>query len=118
MRWKRIHLLTTPFKRYSSSKRWPFVELGGFDFDDLEDIETKLKKSHTERRKSQEQTAIVKMKKNPKAFFGYAKRFSKTKSEVGPFLDNRGDTITSPEAIAEKLREQYDSVFSTPDTDL
>lgn len=31
-------LLTTPFRRYSSSKRWPLVELGGFDFGDFEDI--------------------------------------------------------------------------------
>ena len=67
------------------------------------------------RRKNQENLAIAKIKKDPRAFFAYAKKFSKTKSEVGPFLNKDGNLITSNDSIVEMLKSQYESVFSTPD---
>ena len=54
------------------------------------------------------------MKKDPKAFFSYAKRYSKTKSDIGPFFKQDGNPEHDPHAIAEMLRKQYDSVFSSP----
>ena len=81
----------------------------------LEGIETILKESYNARRHKQEKAAISKMKKKPKAFFAYAKKFSRTKSEVGPFLDEAGNLVTSPESIVKMLKKQYESVFSNPD---
>ena len=54
------------------------------------------------------------MKKDPKAFFTYAKRYSKTRSDIGPFFNEEGNPELDPDVIAEMLRKQYDSVFSTP----
>ena len=54
------------------------------------------------------------MKKDPKVFFKYAKKFSKSTSDIGPFVDKSGDVILNPEKITEMLKEQYESVYSTP----
>ena len=54
------------------------------------------------------------MKKDPKTFFKYAKKFSKSTSDIGPFIDRDGDVISNPEKITEMLREQYESVYSIP----
>ena len=55
--------------------------------------------------------ALAKIKRNPKAFYAYARRFSKTYSGVGPFIKENGDKINETEA--EALRMQYKKVFST-----
>ena len=54
------------------------------------------------------------MMKDPRAFFKYAKRFSKSTSDIGPFIDNNGEVVTNPVTIVEMLRKQYESVFSNP----
>ena len=82
--------------------------------DKLEKIESSLQESHTNRRLGQEKRAISKMKKDPRHFFSYAKKFSKTNSDVGPFLDQNGNLVTKPESITEMLKEQYESVYSSP----
>ena len=56
----------------------------------------------------------MKIKKDPKAFYGYAKRFSKTNSDIGPFFCKEGNPITESKEIVEMLRQQYESVFSIP----
>ena len=73
-----------------------------------------LKSSYEKRRSEQEKKAIAKMKKDPKAFFSYAKRFSKTNSDIGPFFNKDGNPVNEPKTIVEMLSEQYDSVFSSP----
>ena len=45
---------------------------------ELEEIEVELTNHYNERRKKEEVEAINEMKKNPKYFYTYAKRFSKT----------------------------------------
>ena len=80
----------------------------------LEIIESKLSQSYDERRKSQEKEAIQKMRKDPRTFFSFAKKFSKAKTDVGPFLDEEGNLVTNTENIAEMLKAQYESVFSHP----
>ena len=62
----------------------------------IEAIEEQLKESYTERRKKLENKAIYKTKKNPKAFYAYAKKFSKTFTGVGPIITEDGKVITDP----------------------
>ena len=81
----------------------------------LEELEQKLKDSYTKRRIDKEKVAISKIKKDPRAFFSYAKKFSKTKSEAGPFLNQDGDLISDSKSIADMLKSQYESVYSSPD---
>ena len=73
----------------------------------IEAIEKELKDSY-------EQEALKKIKKDPKAFFGYAKKFSKSSSDVGPFLNKSGDVVKDGATIADMLKQQYESVYSTP----
>ena len=80
----------------------------------LHNIESKLENLYNKRRSSQEKDAISKIKKNPRFFYSYAKKFSKTKCEIGPFIDEKGETITDPIQTSETLRKQYEKVFSDP----
>ena len=81
----------------------------------IEDIEIKLKESYSSRRMEKEKVAISKMKRDPAAFFSYANKFSKTNSEVGPFIDEKGELVSNKENIVDMLKTQYESVFSKPD---
>ena len=80
----------------------------------LDSIEQCLQESYTSRRGKKEKEAISRIKKNPAAFYAYAKKFSKTFSGIGPLMKENGDIITEPEKVAEALKEQYEKVFSTP----
>ena len=55
-----------------------------------------------------EDKAVAQIKKNPKAFYAYAKRFQKTFSGVGPIINSKGDIITDPAKIAEEQKAQYE----------
>ena len=61
--------------------------------------------------------AVAKIKRNPKAFYAYAKRFQKTKSGIGPLINEKDEIINKPEEVAEVLRNQYKSVFTEPRED-
>ena len=50
-------------------------------------------------------------------FFCFAKKFSITKQDIGPFYDGAGDLITDKSEISQLLLEKFSSVFSTPSTD-
>ena len=80
----------------------------------MESIEIALKENYTKRRTKQENLAISKIKKNPNAFYAYAKKFSKTYNGVGPLLKENGEVISEATGIAEALRNQYEKVFSEP----
>ena len=80
----------------------------------LEMIEANLQKSYQERRLKQERRAIANMKKDPRSFFSYAKRFAKTNSEIGPFFNKDGNPVLESEVIVDMLKDQYESVFSSP----
>ena len=71
----------------------------------IEGIEEQLKESYLGRRKKLENEAISKTKKNSKAFYAYAKKFSKTFTGVGPIIREDGKVITNPREIAEMQKE-------------
>ena len=81
-------------------------------------IEEDLKSHYKTRRSKVEKEAINKIKKNPNAFYTYAKKFAKTFSGVGPLIDADGKVITDPKETAEALKRQYEEVFSKPDKDM
>ena len=81
---------------------------------EIEKIEKELKEHYEKRRNKQENDAIKKIKKNPRAFYSYAKRFSKVHSGVGPFYDEDGELVNDDFKLAEILRKQYENVFSKP----
>ena len=80
----------------------------------LHKIENELENLYNKRRSNQEKEAISKIKLNPRFFYSYAKKFSKTKSEIGPFINESSESITDPFQTSELLRNQYEKVFSTP----
>ena len=77
-------------------------------------IEAELKESYTEGRKKKEKEAIAKIKKDPKAFYAYAKKFSKTFSGVGPIIKENGEVVIDPNEVAEIQNKQYEKVFTKP----
>ena len=81
---------------------------------ELENIENKLKSLYDSRRKKQEDQALKQIKSNPRAFYSYAKRFSKLNTGIGPLTDTDGDIIDNDFDQAEALRCQYETVFSKP----
>eukprot|EP00111_Clytia_hemisphaerica_P017726 TCONS_00052438-protein len=82
----------------------------------LIDIQLKLQSSYANERYNQELDAISKIKVNPKFFYSYAKRFSKTKPKVGPLLlDPITNKLTDNNLqMANILQDQYKSVFTPP----
>ena len=78
----------------------------------LENTEEELKNFYFERKSKLEEAAIAKIKRNPRAFYAYAKRQAKTFNGVGPFLKQNGEPIEESEA--EALKIQYEKVFSSP----
>ena len=54
-----------------------------------------LLKSHNDEQTHDENLAIDRIKSDPNYFFKYAKKFSKTGTEVGPLQDSHGDLDSS-----------------------
>ena len=86
----------------------------------LASIEAKLSKiekdmidSHEEQHSREEEKAVQKINADPKYFYNYARSKSKVKTPIGPLQCNN-TTITDPKAIAELLKNQFESVFSIP----
>lgn len=80
----------------------------------LIDVEEKLKLSRQNQIIRDEEKAVENIKRNPKYFYTYAKKFSKLKVGIGPLVDVAGALIACPIKMAEILAEQYKSVFSQP----
>ena len=53
-------------------------------------IEKNLQKMYRQDQNFAEAKAVSNIKKNPKFFFDYAKKFSKIKSNIGPLVDDDG----------------------------
>lgn len=81
---------------------------------ELRSIEITLKSSYELEYESQEQKAVEAITVNPKYFYSYAKKFSKTRSRVGPLVNQGGTIISDSVEMAEILADQYMSVFSIP----
>ena len=81
---------------------------------ELIDIEMKLQDSFLLSNSLQEQRAIDAIKRNPKYFFTYVKKFNKTKPSIGPLLNKDNFFAVDNKEMADILGSQYSSVFSTP----
>ena len=84
---------------------------------ELEEVEEELSRHYSVMRRREENEAIQKLKSNPKYFYSYQKRFSKTVNTIGDFVKKNGEVITDQVEKAEMLMEQYESVASEPDKD-
>ena len=58
---------------------------------------------------------MAQIKKNPKAFYSFAKRKRKVQSTVGPLISSNGELTDEPMKKAELLQDQYVKVFSDPE---
>ena len=78
----------------------------------IEEAELELSKSMFKRKIEEENNAINKMKTNPKHFYTYIKKKTKSKNKIGPFVNEKGEVIK--EHPAESLQTQYKSAWSVP----
>ena len=58
--------------------------------------------------------AVAKIRRNPKYFYSYARKFSTLRSGIGPFLNDQDELISDNFEMAEMLRVQYEKAFSKP----
>ena len=91
-----------------SPKRKAFIEQS------INEIDEKLLKSHKEEKINNETRAIHNIKKNPKHFYAYTKRYLKTNNVIGPFKV-KDDIINNLKKISNMLSNQFSSSFSDPD---
>ncbi|CAI9718999.1 Hypothetical predicted protein [Octopus vulgaris] len=82
--------------------------------DQIYRLEDNLKQHYDEECNNAEKKAIENIKKNPKCFYSFAKKYSNTKSTIGPLQRQNGDVVNNPIEMAEMLGQQYESVFSEP----
>ena len=80
----------------------------------LEGIYDEIKEVLLNKQLKEEEKAIESILENPKFFYSYAKKFSKTRTNIGPLLDDENQLQSDPEKIANMLQAQYSSVFSDP----
>ena len=73
-----------------------------------------IKEALTANLELEEANAVRTIKSNPKYFFSYAKRFSKSRSSIAPLQRQDGTLTTDPTEKAQLLQQQYVSVFSNP----
>ena len=92
----------------ASSKWWKTVKME----EELEEIEVELDEEYTKQKIKNENEAIKRISKDPTYFYNYAKNSSKSPNLIGPFLEEDGTIVTDPFKKAEKLRAQYESVYS------
>ena len=77
-------------------------------------IESEIKDLINEELQKKEIDAIKQMKRNPKFFYSYVKKFNKTESKIGPLEDENGNLQSEPDTKANLLQNQYIKVFSNP----
>ena len=82
--------------------------------EELEAVEKEIDDHYKERRSKEEKDAIGKMKDNPKYFYTYSRKFSKTKETIHSLVKEDGSVVTEAAEQAAMLMEQYTSVASTP----
>ena len=81
---------------------------------ELREVEEEIDEEYKMSRVKQEKEAIKTIRHNPKYFYTYAKKFSKSKGEIAAFVKETGDLTDDPAEQAEILRKQYESVASKP----
>ena len=83
----------------------------------LNDIHLQIKASVNEQKSEAERLAVQTIRKNPRYFFSYCKKFDKRKTNIGPLLDAENKLQQDPKKMADLLQKQYSSVFSNPSSD-
>ena len=78
------------------------------------EVESNIKELIKEEIYKKEIDALKQMKKNPKFFFTYVKKFNKVENRIGPLKDDQGKLNAEPEVKANLLQHQYIKVFSNP----
>ena len=81
---------------------------------ELKEVEEEIDEEYKRSRLKQEKDAIKTIKHNPKYFYTYAKKFSKSKGEIAAFVKENGELTDDPAEQAEILKKQYESVASKP----
>ena len=77
-------------------------------------IEEEMKLLIKEELMQKEINALKHMRKNPKYFYSYVKKFGKTENRIGPLKDDQGKLNSDPADKANILQDQYIKVFSNP----
>ena len=80
----------------------------------LRKIEEELDESYKAQRLKQEKEAIRCIKRNPRYFYKYAKKFSKNNGDIAAFVTKDGELTDDAFEKSEILRKQYESVASIP----
>ena len=78
------------------------------------DIEKLLMNSYQNQKDFEEKKALEAIKVNPKFFYAYAKKFSKSSSPIGPLLKPGDNELTCDKDMANVLAGQFSSVFCEP----
>ena len=77
-------------------------------------IEEQIMQSHVKEKKLMEGRAVEAIRVNPKYFYKYAKKHSSVRANIGPLINAVGEVVGEPYDMAELLRQQYESVYSSP----
>ena len=77
----------------------------------LIEIELELQKSRIRERAERERDATSKIKSNPKYFYAYAKRYSKTKPKIGPLKSLKSNQLTEEWPIFFKTNTNQSLLF-------
>jgi hypothetical protein len=112
---KKIRQLMKRKKKLSgqvlSSKSW---QKNFQKMEELRAIEEELDISYKANRKKKEKEAIKTLLKNPKFFYSYQRKFSKTSDKITGFINENGEIVSDAFEQSEMLRKQYQSVYSQP----
>ena len=81
---------------------------------EVKQIDNDICDSHHNEHLFEEHEATSKITSDPKFFYKFAKRSSKTKTNIGPLLTNDNTLSNDPKVISELLLHQYNRVFSVP----
>ena len=78
-------------------------------------LEVDIRNAIREEAIQKEIDVIKKIKTNPRAFYSYAKKKSKTITTIGPLLDKNNKLQSNPILMSNIMQEQYKKVFSKPE---
>ena len=79
-------------------------------------LEINIRDSIKEEGLKKERYAISKIKTNSRAFYTYAKRKSKTHTNIGPLIDENKILHSDSTKMSNLLQDQYKKAFSNPDS--
>ena len=85
---------------------------------ELRSLERELSASHNEFKAKTESKMIDKMQDNPALFYSYARSFGKDSGKIGPLINEKDEIIADDLGVSEHLRQQYESVFLDPCTNI